>query len=247
MLLRLCCSLCSSVCMKHRIPPMLGASGFPFLFTRIHRFPANEKDFSLALEMTVRESGILASLSFSRGKALVQGHDSPSFLWKEVPRRGGGWLTQRNKKQWARSIFSYRHPESSQGIFVAAALLFSLLIRLHEAPYPSNAWSIRLPVFVHTHTPFPRKRKRFLACARNDGTGKRYSRSASFPRGKALARGHSSPSFLWKEVPRRSEGWLSQRNKKEWGRGILSYRLPKHSRGHFVAIRFLTSSADPSA
>ena len=197
--------------------------------------------------MTVRESGILASLSFSRGKALVQGHDAPSFLWKEVPRRGGGWLTQRNKKQWARSIFSYRHPESSQGIFVAAALLFSLLIRLHEAPYPSNAWSIRLPVFVHTHTPFPRKRKRFLACARNDGTGKRYSRSASFPRGKALARGHSSPSFLWKEVPRRSEGWLSQRNKKEWGRGILSYRLPKHSRGHFVAIRFLTSSADPSA
>ena len=126
--------------------------------------------------MTVRESGILASLSFSRGKALVQGHDSPSFLWKEVPRRGGGWLTQRNKKQWARSIFSYRHPESSQGIFVAAALLFSLLIRLHEAPYPSNAWSIRLPVFVHTHTPFNRKRKRFLACARNDGTGKRYSR-----------------------------------------------------------------------
>ena len=139
--------------------------------------------------MTVRESGILASLSFSRGKALVQGHDSPSFLWKEVPRRGGGWLTQRNKEQWARSIFSYRHPERSRGIFVAAALLFPLLIRLHEAPCPSNAWSIRLPVFVHTHTPFHRKRKRFLACARNDGTGKRYSRSASFPRGKALVRG----------------------------------------------------------
>ena len=102
MLLRLCCSLCSSVCMKHRIPPMLEASGFPFLFTRIHRFTASEKDFSLSLEMTVRESGILASLSFSRGKALVQGHDSPSFLWKEVPRRGGGWLTKRNKKEWGK-------------------------------------------------------------------------------------------------------------------------------------------------
>ena len=38
--------------MKHRIPPMLGASGFPFLFTRIHRLTANGKDFSLALEMT---------------------------------------------------------------------------------------------------------------------------------------------------------------------------------------------------
>ena len=123
--------------MKHRIPPMLGASGFPFLFTRIHRFTASEKDFSLALEMTVRESGILASLSFSRGKALVQGHGSPSFLWKEVPRRGGGWLTKRNKKEWGRSIFPYRHPERSRRIFVAAASSPALLIRLHEAPYPT--------------------------------------------------------------------------------------------------------------
>ena len=151
------------------------------------------------------------------------------------------------KRNVSLSLLSYRHPERSRGIFVAAALLFPLLIRLHEAPYPSNAWSIRLPVFVHTHTPFHRKRKRFLACARNDGTGKRYSRTKAFPRGKALVRGHGSPSFLWKEVLRRGGGWLSQRNKKEWGRGILSYRLPKHSRGHFVAIRFLTSSADPFA
>ncbi|MCI6162077.1 MAG: hypothetical protein SOT66_03385 [Dialister sp.] len=45
---------------------------------RVSRFPmfscffltANEKDFSLALEMTVWESGILASLPFSRGRAL---------------------------------------------------------------------------------------------------------------------------------------------------------------------------------
>ena len=133
------------------------------------------------------------------------------------------------------SLLSYRHPERSRGIFVAAALLFPLLIRLHEAPYPSNAWSIRLPVFVHTHTPFHRKRKRFLACARNDGTGKRYSRSASFPRGKALVRGHGSPSFLWKEVPRRGGGWLSQRNKKEWGRSIFPYRHPERSRRIFVA------------
>ena len=87
--------------------------------------------------MTVRESGILASLSFSRGKALVQGHDSTSFLWKEVPRRGGGWLTKRNKKEWGRSIFPYHHPERSRRIFVAAASSPALLIRLHEAPYPT--------------------------------------------------------------------------------------------------------------
>ena len=33
------------------------------------------------------------------------------------------------------SLLSYRHPERSRGIFVAAALLFPLLIRLHEATY----------------------------------------------------------------------------------------------------------------
>ena len=47
----------------------------------------------------------------------------------------------------------------------------------HRIPH---SWSIRLPVSVHTHPPSYRKRKRFLACARNDGMGKRYSRIASF-------------------------------------------------------------------
>mgnify|MGYP000071458636 CR=1 FL=1 len=66
---------------------------------RVSRFPmssrffltANEKDFSLALEMTVWKSY--------------------AGTWQEVPRRGGGWLTQRNKKEWVRSIFSYRLPK----------------------------------------------------------------------------------------------------------------------------------------
>ena len=111
--------------------------------------------------------------------------------------------------------------------------LCSSVCMKHHIPH---SWSIRLPVSVRTHTPFQRERKRFLACARNDGTGKRYSRSASFPRGKALVRGHGSPSFLWKEVPRRGEGWLSQRNKKEWGRGIFPYRHPERSRGIFIAL-----------
>ena len=41
-------------------------------FPMLSRFflTANEKDFSLALEMTVWGSGILTSLPFSRGRAL---------------------------------------------------------------------------------------------------------------------------------------------------------------------------------
>ena len=100
--------------MKHCIPPMHGKTGFPFPFTRIHRFSANEKDFSLALEMTIRGSGILTSLPTPRGKALMRRHRSPSFLWKEVPRKGGGWIMERNKKECVRSFFSYRCPGAAE-------------------------------------------------------------------------------------------------------------------------------------
>ncbi len=50
---------------------------------------ANEKDFSLSLEMTnagKRYSRIVSHLH----EESVRRH-SPSFLWKEVVRRGGGW------------------------------------------------------------------------------------------------------------------------------------------------------------
>ena len=56
---------------------------------------------------------------------------SPSFLWKEVPRRGGGWLSLRTK----------RH------------------VRCFPCPLSSQRFS-------------DRKRKRFLAFARNDNMGK---------------------------------------------------------------------------
>ena len=42
--------------------------GFPVSrFSLVRRFTANEKDFSLSLEMTVQEISILASLSSPRG------------------------------------------------------------------------------------------------------------------------------------------------------------------------------------
>ena len=37
----------------------------------------------------------------------MRGHGSPSFLWKEVPRKGGGWLTQRNKKDGMGKRYSH--------------------------------------------------------------------------------------------------------------------------------------------
>ena len=58
-------------------------------------------------------------------------HFSPSFLWKEVPRRGGGWLSKRDEVV-------------GSTVFPVIPLLTSFL---------------------------DRKRKRFLAFARNDDVG----------------------------------------------------------------------------
>ena len=74
-------------------------SRFPVLnFPNIVRLTANDKDFSLALEMTIRESDVSKSLSL-----LVTSHASPRYLmllseaaersWLPIggaPRRGEG-------------------------------------------------------------------------------------------------------------------------------------------------------------
>ena len=51
------------------------------------------------------------------------------------------------------------------------------------------------PCPLSSHCLPNRKRKRFLASARNDDAGRRHT-----------------PSFPWKEVPRRGGGWLSKRD-----------------------------------
>ena len=78
--------------MKHRIPPMLGASGFPFLFTRIHRFTVNEKDFSLALEMTRGEVSPLIIFHTARNVRQTKKDQSHQNDWffTSLPRMGKG-------------------------------------------------------------------------------------------------------------------------------------------------------------
>ena len=62
--------------MKHRDCKPYGVRGFPLAaILTFFCLASNEKDFSHLLEMT------------TRGK-----NYTPSFLWKEVPRRGGDWL-----------------------------------------------------------------------------------------------------------------------------------------------------------
>ncbi len=80
--------------------------------------------------------------------------------------------------------------------------LFSLLPLEGGAPKGGGWLSKRDEVVGSTVFPviplltsfLDRKRKRFLAFARNDDAGRRHT-----------------PSVLWKEVPRRGGGWLSKR------------------------------------
>ena len=95
-----------------------------FLLSSYFRLTANEKDFSHSLEMTIggKKGTLLSPLSpYGEGG---DGRHSPSFRGKEVPRRGGGWLPQRDEKKREESALSYRHPERSRGIFFVCRFLF---------------------------------------------------------------------------------------------------------------------------
>ena len=87
----------------------------------------------------------------------------------------------------------------------------------HRIPY---SWSIRLPVSVRTHTPSYRKRKRFLAFARNDGTGEDRPSSSFTPPHRVMPL-QSTLSCAFVRL------------------SLLPYRHPERSRGIFVAAAFL--------
>ena len=124
---------------------------------------ANEKDVSLSLEMTIRGCGILVS---------------PSFLWKEVPRRGGGspHSRYRLKKNVRYAFPRFVIPSAAEGSFSFPVSVFlrNAVCMKHRVPTSQRVRCFPLSVILAS---FPdRKRKRFLAFARNDDTGMRYSR-----------------------------------------------------------------------
>ena len=122
--------------MKHSIRNLWGNRIPAFVHTHIHRFIANEKDFSLSLEMTRRA-----------GSPHIVFHTATWFVRLSLPR-----------------IVIPSVVEGSLLPQLPHQLCWSIYMK-HRIPH---SWSIRLPVSVHTHTPFNRERKRFLAIARND-------------------------------------------------------------------------------
>ena len=78
--------------MKHRIPQYTGKTGFPFPFTRIHRLTANEKDFSLSLEMTHGAGSPLIIFHTARNVRQTKKDQSHQNDWffTSLPRMGKG-------------------------------------------------------------------------------------------------------------------------------------------------------------
>ena len=91
---------------------------------------------------------------------------SPSFLWKEVPRRGGGWLPQRDEGEYT----IVRPPVSSSRVQPR-----DLSCRRENSTYEevrhSKSYEVRCLPLSHIFC-LTSVQGRFLDFARNDDTGK---------------------------------------------------------------------------
>ena len=67
---------------------------------------------------------------------------SPSFLWKEVPQRGGGWLPQ-TKKKWVEAFPRFVIPSVAEGSFSFPVFLRKAICMKHRDP--QLFWSAWFP------------------------------------------------------------------------------------------------------
>ena len=90
---------------------------------------------------------------------MIRESHPPSFHWKEVPRRGGGWLPQRDEKKCETSVARIVIPSEPLDLHCAAEKTLRRFLRnddLHTA----------------SHSSFPFLQEGSLDYARDDDTGK---------------------------------------------------------------------------
>ena len=91
---------------------------------------------------------------------------SPSFLWKEVPRRGGGWLPQQDETKSETAHPPVSSSRAQPSIFLAGGKT----VHMRKSVIPSP---MKYGVYRSSHTlRFTGVQGRFLDFARNDNTGK---------------------------------------------------------------------------
>ena len=109
---------------------------------------------------------------------------SPSFPWKEVPRRGGGWNCRSMKGNMRKAVSRIVIPSVAEGSFSFVIFCFmrESVCMKHRSSDSQGARCFPLSAAPH---PLPcRERKRFLASLEMTIRGKRYSQFVDFPIGK---------------------------------------------------------------
>ena len=136
---------------------------FPLAFIPRVPYPPLRGTFPSRGRLWVWGSGILVSLPSPWQEGFWI---SPSFLWKEVPRRGGGWLPQRDEGEYT----IVRPPVSS-----SRAQPRDLSCRRENSTYEevrhSKSYEVRCLPLSHIFC-LTSVQGRFLDFARNDDTGK---------------------------------------------------------------------------
>ena len=141
---------------------------------------------------------------------------APSFLWKEVTRRGGGWLPQRDemKCKTARSLVSSSRAQPRD-----------LFCRRENSTYEevrhSKSYEVRcLPLI--SHSPFHRCARKISRFARNDDAGKALLSFSTCLRRILL-------SLSYREHPIRPFGAPSPQGEGFWcGAAVFSFRRLLH-------------------
>ena len=159
---------------------------------------------------------------------------SPSFPWKEVPRRGGGW-NRRGMKGNMRKVFSrIVIPSGAEGSFSFVIFCFmrESVCMKHRSSDSQGARCFPLSAAPH---PLPcRERKRFLAFARNDECGEAVFSYHCFLHEESVEAAFSFlPSFSWKEVPRRGGGWNRRDMKGNMRKAVSRIVIPSGAEGSF--------------
>ena len=123
-----------------------------------------------------------------------------------MPRRGGGWLPKRDEKNGKQPCSRFVIPSTAEGSFSFAVFFFlcTYICMKHRASKSLGVRCFSCPLSSHCLP--DRKRKRFLASARNDDAGKRHT-----------------PSFPWKEVPRRGAEVCSLSGMKKWEAPLIGH------------------------
>ena len=130
----------------------------------------------VGIEIRYRQGNLTVFFYFGRWR-----RHSPSFPWKEVPRRGGGWSRRGMKGNMGKAVSRIVIPSVAEGSFSFVIFCFmrESVCMKHRSSDSQGARCF--PLSAAPHSLPCCERKRFLAALEMTIRGKRYSHFVDFP------------------------------------------------------------------